>query len=55
MKKYRVVAWTKRFSFVWNFNRLKIAEFFMNLKIFRHAQIYDLTSKRCINIKEGQA
>lgn len=52
MKKYRVIGWTKIFSFVWYFKTLKMAEFFMNLKIFNHAQMYDMDTYRCIKIRE---
>lgn len=52
MKKYRVIVWTKRFSFVWYFKTLKMAEFFMNLKIFNHAQMYDMDTHHCIKVRE---
>lgn len=52
MNKYRVIGWTKRFSFVWYFKSLKMAELFMNLKIFNRAQMYDMNTCRCIKIRE---
>ena len=52
MNKYRVIGWTKSFSFVWHFKSLKMAEFFMNLKVFNHAQMYDMDTCRCIKIRE---
>ena len=52
MKNYRVIGWTKSFSFVWNFKTLKMAIFFMNLKLFNHAQLYDMNTYHCIKIRE---
>lgn len=52
MKKYRVVARTKKYIFKWNFRTLRMAEAFMNLKIFVHAQMYDVNTKHCIKVRE---